>query len=333
MVRSHYFRGPRWYLALALLPLAAGGCDSSLSPNNATMSVYLKDRAGDVDEVWVKVDDVVLMGDNGKVSLLAEPTDLINVTDLIGAPMVLSEDQQLDPGAYSEVRFVLGGAALLTGGSWYVYGNGVQPPDGSAATGDLQCPSCSQSGLKVKFAEALDVGEGANGILLDFDVSQSFGHQAGQSGKWVMHPVIHGAQATPNEIEAGTAVATISGTVALGTDAQSNPVTIPTCGGQDRTLAEFVPTATATTLVDGDSNPLLFAGMTAEGTEGFDFHIDVTDFDTYTLGYQAETAFATDKLVWTAEVTPTTATVDSGNTEVTGVAYTVTGVTCEAITP
>ncbi len=328
MGRSRDFRGPRWYLALALLPMLAAGCDSSLTnnPANATMSVYLKDRAGDVDEVWVKVDDVVLMGDNGKVSLLAESTDLINITDLIGAPMVLSEDQELDPGTYSEARFVLGGAALRSGDSWYVYGNGVEPPDGTAATGDLQCPSCSQSGLKVKFADALDVAEGANGILLDFDVSQSFGHQAGQSGKWVMHPVIHGAQASPNEIEDGTAVATISGTVALDTD-----VTIPMCGNADRTLAEFVPTATATTLVDSEDNPLMFSGMTEEDTDGFVFHIDVTDFDTYTLGYQAETVFENgDKLMWTADAPATDAVADADHTAVDGGTYTVTVVTCEA---
>ncbi len=269
MRRSPSFGAARWSLALALLPLVAGGCDNSVTgnPANTTMSVYLKDGPGDVDEVWVQVNDVVLMGENGKVSLLSEPTELINITDLTGAPMVLSEDMELDPGTYSEVRFVLGGAVLVSGDNVYAYG--VEPPEGMTATGDLQCPSCSQSGIKVKFADALDVAEGANGILVDFDVAQSFGHQAGQSGKWVMHPVIHGASAAPNEIEDGSAVATISGTVALATD-----VTVPECGGVGRTLAEFVPTATATTLVDTDSNPLLFTGVTEEDTEGFAFHID-----------------------------------------------------------
>lgn len=326
MRRSPCFGATRWCLALALLPLVAGGCDSSVTgnPANTTMSVYLKDGPGDVDEVWVQVNDVVLMGANGNVSLLTEPTDLINITDLTGAPMVLSEDMELDPGTYSEVRFVLGGAVLVSGDNVYAYG--VEPPEGMTATGDLQCPSCSQSGIKVKFADALDVAEGANGILADFDVAQSFGHQAGRSGKWVMHPVIHGAQAAPNEIETGP-VATISGTVALATD-----VTVPDCGGSARTLSEFVPTATATTLVDGESNPLLFTGMTEAATEGFGFHIDLTDFDAYTLGYEAETVFDAQKLTWTAEVAPATATVDVDNPDAAGVAYTVTGVTCADIT-
>jgi len=329
MVRSHDFRGPRWYLALALLPVIAAGCDSSLTnnPANTTMSVYLKDRAGDVDDVWVQVDDVVLVGDNGQVSLLSEPTELIKISDLTGAPIILSEDQELDPGTYSEVRFVLGGAVLRSGDNVYAYG--VEPPEDLTATGDLQCPSCSQSGLKVKFASSLDVAEGANGILLDFDVQQSFGHQAGRSGKWVMHPVIHGAQASPNEIEDGAAVATISGTVAL-----ADGITVPACGNADRTLAEFVPTATATTLMDSEDNPLMFTGVTEEGDEGFVFHIDVTDFDTYDLGNEAETVFDTDKLVWTVDpADPATATVDADNTEVTGVTYTVTDVTCDPITP
>jgi len=37
-------------------------------------------------------------------------------------------------------------------------------------------------------------------LLVDFDVEQSFGQLAGQSGRWVMHPVVTGG-----EIESETA--------------------------------------------------------------------------------------------------------------------------------
>ena len=39
------------------------------------------------------------------------------------------------------------------------------------------------------------------GVLIDFDIAQSFGHQAEQSGKWVMHPVILGKVDDPGAIE------------------------------------------------------------------------------------------------------------------------------------
>jgi Domain of unknown function (DUF4382) len=322
-----------WGLALLVLPLAAGACsDTGTNPaGRTTVSVYVKDAPGDVDSVWVQIDDIVLVGDSGQTSLLAQPTGLVNLTSLRDSAMALVTDQDIAGGSFHEVRFVLGGAVLETAqGDVYAMG-GAEDPDGLPTTGTLQCPSCAQSGIKVKLADDLVVDDGTdNGLLLDFDVSQSFGHQAGNSGKWVMHPVIHGTMASPGDIEGGTTGALVMGTVALGDDAQNNPVTIPACGGQDRTLAEFVPTATATTLVDDENNPLSYTGVT---TEDGTFSIEGLAFDTWTLGYGAETVFDTEKLVWQATVDPAQAVLDSATRQVAGVTYTVTGVSCEAVTP
>ena len=68
-------------------------------------------------------------------------------------------------------------------------------------------------------------------VLVDFDVSQSFGHQAGNSGRWVMHPVIKGATITT--------AATITVNVTLGSG-----VTLPDIGGNPTTLAAFNATVT-----------------------------------------------------------------------------------------
>jgi hypothetical protein len=35
---------------------------------------------------------------------------------------------------------------------------------------------------------------------VDFDVAESFGKQAGQSGKWVMHPVLKGSVVEPEAV-------------------------------------------------------------------------------------------------------------------------------------
>jgi hypothetical protein len=52
-------------------------------------------------------------------------------------------------------------------------------------------PSFGTSGLKVKLpGDLLVVDDDDHVILVDFDAAQSFGQVAGNSGQWVMHPVI-----------------------------------------------------------------------------------------------------------------------------------------------
>ncbi len=323
----------RWGFPLLFGCLLASGCDSTSSPTinqKPTLSVYLKDGPGAVDSAWVQIDDITLVGDSGSVSVLDAPTDLINVTALQDSVTTLTAAMPIDSGTYSEVRFVLGGAVLMTSGGGVYATSGMTPPNGMMPTGLLQCPSCAQSGLKVKLSDALHASDGATGLLLDFDVSQSFGRAAGMSGRWVMHPVILGAMAEPGSIEQGQVGGTIMGTVALGTDTLGDAIVIPACGqdSSDTSLETFVPTATATTLMDTDGNPLAFSGETDENGS---FKIDVLKLDTYDLGFAAETPFDSTKLVWQATVDPSQATVDSMTTQVDSVAYTITGVTCEAI--
>lgn len=324
-------------LSLALLTLMASACsdsptDSEVGAAEARLSVYLKDAPGDVDAVWLQIDDVVLVGDSGQVSVLAEPTDLIEVSALVDDVTALVEEADVPPGRYTEVRLVLGGAVLQTGDHVHATA-GTEPPDGMTADGSLQCPSCAQSGIKVKLADAFTLEEGDHGFLMDVDITQSFGHQAGRSGKWVMHPVVFGSVEDPDDIEDGTATASIAGTVVLATEDTGGPVVVPACGGQERSLADFVPTATASTLVDEEGEPLLFTGSTEAGDDGYAFGIAAMRGDAYTLGYAAETVFDDEMLEWTATVEPTSVTVGAEGAGPTGVAYTVTGVTCTEVTP
>lgn len=335
MIRSTATQAARWVFALGLLPWVAWACDSPTDntlPSTTRVSVFLKDAPGDVDSVWVEIDDVVLVGDSGTVSVLDEPTGLINVTALRDSTKLLIDGHDVPSGKYHEVRFVLGGAVLQAGSDIYTFG-GAEHPGGLPATGTLQCPSCAQSGIKVKLSGGLEFEEGENGVLLDFDVSQSFGHAAGKSGKWVMHPVIHGREADVGEAENGEVGGKIQGTVVLGTGVDGSPVTVPMCGGATRTLGDFVPTAIASTLVDADGLLLAFSGHTERDDDAFEFEIKAIDFDLFTLGYESETTFATGKLSWTAEVDPTAVTLSAGAEEVEDVTYTVTGVECEATTP
>jgi len=321
----------RWGLSALALAFAITACgessptDTGAGSGQGQLAVYLKDAPGDADSVWVQVNDVMVTGGGPQVSLLQEPTGLINLIQLRDTAAALAEGQPVDTSrTFTQVRLVLGGAVLLTEtGDVYSYG-GVEPPNGLESTGDLVCPSCSQSGLKINIPGGVSVEEGQNAaLLLDFDVSQSFGHVAGQSGKWIMHPVIQGTVSDQGSVETGQTEGTISGTVALGAD-----ITIPMCGGENRTLEAFIPAATTQTLTNDQGDPLRFTGETQESG---DFEISVLGADDYALGYESETVFDTEKLVWDASVDPAQVTIDPEGAEATGVAYTVTSVTCEPV--
>ncbi len=302
------------------------GCDDTSTngpgEDTAQLSLYLTDAPGDVEEVWVEIQGVSLQGGgDGPVDLLGSPTELIPITDLVGVAQLLAADVELEEGTYNQLRMRVGDAALLSAeGTVYLKGDPVLPEHlRGLPTGELQCPSCSQSGLKITVPNGeIDLEGGSTSLVLDFDVAESFGHKAGKSGKWVMHPVIHGIL-TDTPASAGA----ILGTVAL-----ASGVTIPECPtGDARAITDFVPTATSLALVDGDGNPIVRNGsVAADGT----FQIRFLVPGGYTLGYRSQVAMGEDfVLTFTATVDPTQVTV--AHAEVAGVAYTVQTAACQPV--
>jgi hypothetical protein len=247
---------------------------------------------------------------------------MIELTELVDRTRELVSDVPFEPDTFIELRLVLAGAVLLTKQGDVFATPGADLPSGLPAgtPQQLQCPSCAQSGLKIKVqADAPELEEGESAVLLlDFDVTESFGHSAGRSGRWIMHPVIHATwvEAPPSAIR---------GTVAIQTNAQGAPAfTIPQCpAGTPRSITDFVPRATAQTLTDAQGNAVVRTGTVAANGS---FVIDPVDPDTYTLGF-GETVLGAWKLVWTASVTPTQAQVTPGE-DVTGVAYSLTAASC-----
>jgi len=187
------FRGAALVAALAAT-LAA--CDSQ-SPNGTTsLSVRLKDAPGDVQHAFVTITEVDLVGSGGVQVLTDAPvtTDLLTLaTDVL--PLV--QDVEVPSGTYHELRFKISGACLAVddgnGGSTVYATDGYDStPCGGEAEGSLHAPSYAQSGLKVQMTGgALVLDTPMKILLVDFDVTQSFGHAA--SG-WVMHPVVTGAE-------------------------------------------------------------------------------------------------------------------------------------------
>jgi hypothetical protein len=173
-------------------------CDSQ-SPNGTTsLTVRLKDAPGDVQHAFVTITEVDLVGSGGVQVLTQTPvtTDLLT---LAADALTLVQDVEVPSGSYHELRFKISGACVAVddgngGSTVYATADYDASPCGGTATGTLRAPSYAQSGLKVMMAGgALELTGPAKILLVDFDVTQSFGHEA---NGWVMHPVVTGAEIT-----------------------------------------------------------------------------------------------------------------------------------------
>lgn len=317
----------RIVLPMLLLPLVAVACDDGTDLDQTNVSLELTDAAGEhVDNVWIGIEEIYLQGTAGREVLVsatdpdavAPPSELVELTALENATLNLVEDVPVPSGSYGQLRFVIDQAVLESNGSFFSY-NGAVPPtagDGFQADGDLVCPSCTQTGIKALLPQdELPVEGDQKIIVLDFDVSRSFGQEAGMSGQWVMTPII---VATDLGFTGG-----ITGTVVLdGTE-------IPECpAGTARDITVFQATATAQTLEDDSGNPVVYTDHPdSEGNLDFDF----LDPDTYDLGFTDPLAVSdTYQLNFTGSVSPTTVDVTSGD-QATGVEYTITDAVCEQI--
>lgn len=303
-------------VAAAALVLAGCGQSGPTGPaGSPRVSVLLKDAPGAVTHAWVDVKEIYLQGQtsgtsgSGQVVLLDKDTGLIDLTQLADSARKLVDQVQVPAGTYSQLRMVVGGAVVETSTDVYSL-DGAVPPGGDASTitGQLRCPSCQQSGLKINLpGGALDLQTGAKILVLDFDVTQSFGQQAGASGSWVMHPVIR------------TSTVELTGSIA-GTVTVDNSVTIPTCGGSARSVQDFVPTATATL---GTGSATEQGSVAADGS----YEIDYLTPATWTMGYVAKVGYqGGDTLRFTATADPGSVDVTSGAKAASD--YTVTSAQC-----
>jgi len=274
----------------ATIALAAGlvlsGCSDSQAPGTARFSVELTDAAGPFKTAKVTIAQVYLQGSGGKTSLSTTPTT-VNLLDLQNATLDLVKDAEIPTGSYNQLRLVVtGGYIELQDGSIFASAPDYPGlPAGATVTGELRMPSEAQSGIKVTLpGTALEVTGPQKIVLLDFDVSQSFGHDAGNAGAWVMHPVIKGA-----EIEA-------SGTVAVSLSLHDG-VTLPQVSGKQVTLADFSAT------LGGETQAL-----DASGHASFQFVVP----DTYPLYFTgpAGLTFTTDPVATAAD--PIQVVVPSG---------------------
>lgn len=202
-MRTMYRRAGAAVSALALTLLALA-CDGSTAPQTGRLSLLLTDAPGDVVTAVVTIDRIYLQpsedADGDRIILREEDvtTDLLTLVD---DTQSLVGDAEIPVGDYTQLRFVISGAYIEVeqeGGSTAIYASAPDYaglPAGAVVAGSLQMPSFASSGLKVKLpADVLVIGDDESvTLLVDFDVSQSFGKAAGASGNWVMTPVLTGS--------------------------------------------------------------------------------------------------------------------------------------------
>jgi Domain of unknown function (DUF4382) len=297
-------------LAAAALALAAmAGCSDSQGPGGTTaLSIRLKDAPGDVQAAVVTVSEVDLVGSGGVLVLTETPTT-VDLLTLAASTATLVQDAEVPSGTYGQLRFKITGACLRVddgGGASSIHATAGYDatPCGGTATGTLQAPSYAQSGLKVTMDDGALTITGTQKILLvDFDVRQSFGHEAGGSGKWVMHPVVTGGDIT--------ATGSVHATAQLGAG-----VTLPALGGTETTLADC-----SAVLVAGASDTVAVIPLSDADGDG----VYAADFDylapaSYALSLKLSDGAAA---LTTTPATPAPVTVTSGHE--TAAALTVTG--------
>jgi hypothetical protein len=241
-VSRHARRTSLNVIAAVGLALTGAACSESSTGNavNGKITVLLKDAPGDIKAAVVTISQIYLQSDDagGRVILRDTPvtTDLLT---LANSTAELVKDATVPAGTYGQLRFVVTGGYIEVDN-----GNGTSSifassptyaglPTGATGAGPLQMPSFATSGLKVTLpGGAVTITGEQKVVLVDFDVSQSYGKEVG-SGKWVMSPVI---KATDLGFTGGLTV----------TLKKADALTLPSIGGTPVTLGQFKATVTPT---------------------------------------------------------------------------------------
>ncbi len=238
--------------------------------------------------------------DGGRVWLREDPTGWINLMTLADDVEQIVDGAVMPSGTYRQLRFIIEEAAIVTeGGRTYATAgadlgelNAQRGGDPLVSDGLLNCPGCDRSGIKVMCRDGVVASEdGETIIIADFDVGQSFGHERGHSGRWVMHPVIRCLSMR--------LVGSIAGTVS-----PADGVELPmTCGSNYVSLRAFKPLA-----IDADQE--VWSGHTSP--HGW-FKIQPLQPGPYDLSYESEVEFDDGSVVtFSASASPTSVNVEAG---------------------
>lgn len=166
------------------------GCQSTSDDNsageelNSRIQFRLVDAPGDYLEVNIIINDIRYNrsdDDEGWISF-GEPVDYpieVDLTELIAGNNLLLIDEDIPSGEIKQIRLILADGNTLV----------IEDDNGEPITVPLNTPSAQQSGLKLRLDTFLESGF-IYEFILDWDVNESI-VQAGNSGNYNLHPVIH----------------------------------------------------------------------------------------------------------------------------------------------
>lgn len=197
MFRTHASR--LGTLAVAATLALAACDDTSTGVESGQLSVLLTDAPGDFHSATVTISGIYLQGDDGEDAervWLSEEEVTTDLLTLANDALELVNEVEVPAGNYAQLRFVITGGYIEVeqdDGSSRVFATQgyAHVPAELTVDGTLQMPSYEQSGLKVNLADGgVAVSGNQTVLLVDFNVAESFGQQAGASGMWVMTPVV-----------------------------------------------------------------------------------------------------------------------------------------------
>lgn len=289
--------------ALGLAGTALACADSSTgNVTSGKISVLLTDAPGDIKTAVVTISQIYLQGGegddaSGRVILRDTPvtTDLLT---LANSTAELVKDATIPAGTYAQLRFVITGAYIevenadATTSIFATSPTYAGLPAGAVVAGQLKTPSFSSSGLKVVLPNGgVTIDATPTALLVDFDVAQSYGKEAGGSGQWVMSPVIKAEDLG----ETGSLKVTL---------AKDAAVTLPSVGGTPVTLGQFKAVVT-----DAASAKTELALTDANSDGVFEASFGYLAAGSYTVDFVAPTGVAT---FTTTPARPTSVTITAG---------------------
>lgn len=207
-LRPHLVSVFKNLLAFGLIALLVTSCgDVSFNgpqSGDGHIDFHLIDAPENYDEVNIDIqglrihytpsssDTVDTAGSDGEwIDLPFEPMR-VNLLQLVNGVDTLLSSADLEPGHYRELRLILGSDNDVVIDS---------------VTHDLKVPSGQQSGYKIKFNTDLDSGEDID-VVIDFDAARSI-HKAGNSGKYILKPVLKAFVDSGDDVETGSIVGVV----------------------------------------------------------------------------------------------------------------------------
>jgi 5-hydroxyisourate hydrolase-like protein (transthyretin family) len=169
-------------MILSVLGLLFISCDERVAGpgvGQGKIVVYLTDAPGNYSEVNIQIDRVEVHSEEHGWRVVntfdvEAGEGKYNLLELTNGVMEFIGEENLDAGWYTQVRLV------LTDNNWLVLTDESEH--------HLFVPSGEQTGLKIPYEFEIIEGE-TRELLLDFDAYHSI-VEAGQSGLWLLKPVI-----------------------------------------------------------------------------------------------------------------------------------------------